>query len=53
VLDQRLQHPVTLVASSAERQRLVVVEHVLQVWWRFFARSSEVEGTKTRVAFVY
>jgi hypothetical protein len=52
MLNQRLQHPIALVASPAERERLVVVEQVLQVWRRFLACSSEIEGAEARVALV-
>ena len=52
VFDQRRQHAVTLVPSPAEWQRLMVVEHLLQVWWRLLTRRSKVESAKARVAFV-
>jgi hypothetical protein len=45
VLDQCLQHSVTLVPSPAEGKRLIVVKHVLQVWRRILARGAKVEGT--------
>ena len=49
-LDHRLQHPVALVPSPPERQRLVLIEELLQVGGRGGMGSAEVEGAIARVA---
>ena len=53
MLDQCRQHSIALVASPTERQRLVVVEHVLQIRWRIFVRRSEVESAEARVTLMH
>ena len=50
VLDHRLQHPVALVPSPPERQRLVLIEELLQVGGRGGMGGAEVEGAVPRVA---
>ena len=49
-LDHRLQHPVALVPSPPERQRLVLIEELLQVGGRGGMGGAEVEGAVARVA---
>ena len=49
-LDHRLQHPVALVPSPPERQRLVLIEELLQVGGRGGMGGAEVEGAVPRVA---
>ena len=44
VLDHRLQHSVALVSSPPERQRLVLIEELLQVGGRGGMGGAEVEG---------
>ena len=48
-LDHRLQHPVALVPSPPERQRLVLIEELLQVGGRGGMGGAEVEGAVARV----
>ena len=50
-LDHGLQHPVALVPSPPERQRLVLIEELLQVGGRGGMGGAEVEGAVARVAF--
>ena len=50
VLDHRLQHAVALVPSPPERQRLVLIEELLQVGGRGGMGGAEVEGAVARVA---
>ena len=50
MLDHRLQHPVALVPSPPERQRLVLIEELLQVGGRGGMGGAEVEGAVARVA---
>ena len=50
VLDHGLQHPVALVPSPPERQRLVLIEELLQVGGRGGMGGAEVEGAVPRVA---
>ena len=50
VLDHRLQHPVALVPSPPERQRLVLIEELLQVGGRGGMGGAEVEGAVAGVA---
>ena len=50
VLDHRLQHPVALVPSPPERQRLVLIQELLQVGGRGGMGGAEVEGAVARVA---
>ena len=49
-LDHSLQHPVALVPSPPERQRLVLIEELLQVGGRGGMGGAEVEGAVARVA---
>ena len=49
-LDHGLQHPVALVPSPPERQRLVLIEELLQVGGRGGMGGAEVEGAVARVA---
>ena len=49
-LDHGLQHPVALVPSPPERQRLVLIEELLQVGGRGGMGGAEVEGAVPRVA---
>ena len=49
-LDYGLQHPVALVPSPPERQRLVLIEELLQVGGRGGMGGAEVEGAVARVA---
>ena len=44
------QHPVALVPSPPERQRLVLIEELLQVGGRGGMGGAEVEGAVPRVA---
>ena len=48
-LDHRLQHPVALVPSPPERQRLVLIEELLQVGGRGGMGGAEVETAMARV----
>ena len=50
MLDHGLQHPVALVPSPPERQRLVLIEELLQVGGRGGMGGAEVEGAVARVA---
>ena len=50
VLDHGLQHPVALVPSPPERQRLVLIKQLLQVGGRLGVRGAEVEAAVARVA---
>ena len=50
VLDHRLQHSVALVSSPPERQRLVLIEELLQVGGRGGMGGAEIEGAVARVA---
>ena len=49
-LDHGLQHPVALVPPPPERQRLVLIEELLQVGGRGGMGGAEVEGAVPRVA---
>ena len=48
-LDHRLQHPVALVPSPPERQRLVLIEELLQVGGCGGMGGAEVEGAEAGV----
>ena len=48
-LDHRLQHPVALVPSPPERQRLVLIEELLQIGGRGGMGGAEVEGAEAGV----
>ena len=50
VLDHGLQHPVALVPSPPERQRLVLIEELLQVGGRGGMGGAEVEAAVPCVA---
>ena len=50
MLHHGLQHPVALVPSPPERQRLVLIEELLQVGGRGSMGGPEVEGAVPRVA---
>ena len=49
-LDHGLQHPIALVPSPPERQRLVLIEELLQIGGRGGMGGAEVEGAVARVA---
>ena len=51
-LNHRLQHPVALVPSPPERQRLVLIEELLQVGGCGGTGGAEVEGAVARVALL-
>ena len=47
IIDDSLQHGISLVPSPAEGQGLVIVKQQLQVGWRFAVGRTEVEGAKS------